>query len=42
MHLACNMAKTAKGGFSRAYIKDAKFIIKTPGAEVQEEPQWGD
>ena len=37
MGLALNMAKTAKGGFSCAAIKEMQQLIKIPHAEVREE-----
>jgi hypothetical protein len=37
MRLALNMAKMAKEGFSRAAIKETKYLIKKPRAEVREE-----
>jgi histone H3/H4 len=36
MRLAFNMAKMAKGEFSRAAIEEMQQLIKKPGAEVQE------
>jgi len=41
MHLALNMAKMAKWGFSRAPIEETQFLIKKPPVEVQEEKKWG-
>jgi hypothetical protein len=34
MHLALNMAKMAKEGFSPAAIEETKYLIKKPRAEV--------
>jgi len=42
MRLALNMAKMAKGGYSRAAIEEALRLIKQPRAEVREEKKWGD
>jgi hypothetical protein len=41
MHLALNMAKMAKGGFSCATIEETQYLIKKPRAEVREERNWG-
>jgi len=41
MRLALNMAKMAKGGFSRATIEETQFLIKKPQAEVREEKKRG-
>jgi len=41
MRLALNMAKTAKGGFSRTAIEEMQFLIKKPRAEVREEKKRG-
>jgi hypothetical protein len=41
MRLALNMAKIAKGWFSRATIKEAQQLIKKPRAEVPEEKKRG-
>jgi len=41
MHLALNMAKMAKEGFSRAAIEEMKYLIKKPRAEVREEKKRG-
>ena len=41
MHLALNMAKMAKEGFSRAAIEETKYLIKKPRAEVREEKKRG-
>jgi len=41
MCLALNMAKMAKGGFSRATIEETQFLIKEPRAEVQEGKKQG-
>jgi len=41
MHLALNMAKMAKEGFSRATIEEMKYLIKKPRAEVREEKKRG-
>jgi hypothetical protein len=37
MRLALNMAKMAKGGFSRAAIEETQQLIQIPRAEVREE-----
>ena len=37
MHLALNMAKMAKGGFSHATIEETQHLIKTLSDEVHEE-----
>jgi len=41
MRLTVNMAKMAKGGFSRAAIEETQHLIKKPCAEVQEEKKRG-
>jgi len=41
MRLALNMAKMAKGGFSRAAIEETQQLIQKPRAEVREEKQRG-
>jgi hypothetical protein len=41
MHLALNMAKMAKEGFSRAAIEETKYLSKQPRAEVREEKKLG-
>jgi hypothetical protein len=41
MPLAFNMAKMATEGFSRATIKETKYLIKKPPAEVREEKTRG-
>jgi len=41
MYLALNMAKMAKGGFSRAAIEKTQFLIKKPRARVQDEKKRG-
>jgi hypothetical protein len=41
MHLAFNMAKMAKGGFSHAAIEKSQQLIKKPCAEVHEENKQG-
>jgi hypothetical protein len=41
MHLALNMAKMAKEGFSRAAREETKYHIKKPHAEVREEKKQG-
>jgi len=41
MCLASNMAKLAKGGFSRAAIDKTNYLIKKPRAEVREEKKQG-
>jgi len=41
MCLALNMAKMAKGGFSRAAIEETQQLIKKPRAEVREEKKRG-
>jgi hypothetical protein len=37
MHLALNMAKIAKGGFSQTAIEEMQQQIKNPWAKVQEQ-----
>jgi hypothetical protein len=39
MSLALNMAKMAKGGFSRSAVEEIQYLIKKPRAEVREEKQ---
>jgi len=41
MHLALNMAKMGKEGFSRAAIEEIKYLMKKPHAEVREEKKRG-
>jgi len=41
MRLALNMAKMAKGGFSRAAIEETQQLIMKPCAEVREEKKRG-
>jgi len=41
MHLALNMTKMAKGGFSCAIIEETQYLIKTPPAEICEEKKPG-
>jgi len=41
MHLALNMAKMAKEGFSHAKMEEMKHLIKKPQADVQEEKKQG-
>jgi len=41
MCLALNIAKMAKGGFSRAAIEETQQLIKIPRAEVREEEKLG-
>jgi len=41
MRLALNMARMAKGGFSRATIEEMQQLIKKPCAEVREEKKRG-
>jgi len=41
MRLARNMAKMAKGGFSRTTIEETQFLIKKPQAEVRDEKEHG-
>jgi len=41
MRLALNVAKIAKGGFSRAAIEETQQLIKKPRAEVREEKKRG-
>jgi hypothetical protein len=36
MRLALNMAKMAKGGFSRAIIQDRQLLLRKPRAKVPE------
>jgi len=38
---ALNMAKMAKGGFSRATIEETQYLIKKPQAKVQEQKKLG-
>jgi hypothetical protein len=41
MRLALNMAKIAKGGFSRAAVEETQYLFKKPRAEVREEKKRG-
>ena len=41
MHLALNMAKMAKGGFSTGAIEEMQYLIKFPCATVRDEKWWG-
>jgi len=41
MHLALNMAKRAKGGFSRASVEERQQLIKKPQGEVREDKKSG-
>jgi len=41
MRLALNMARLAKGGFSRTAMKQTQFLIKKPRAEVREQKKRG-
>jgi len=41
MHLALNLAKIAKGGFSCAAIDETQQLIKRPRTEVREENRRG-
>jgi len=41
MHLALNMAKMAKGGFSHTTIEEMQYLIKKSPAEVWEEKKLG-
>jgi len=41
MRLALNMAKMAKGGFSRAAVEETQQLIKKPRGKVREEKNWG-
>jgi len=41
MHQALNMAKMAKGGFSRTAIEERQLQIKKPQAGVREEKKRG-
>jgi len=41
MRLAWNMAKMAKGGFSRTAIEEMQYMIKKPRADVREEKKRG-
>ena len=41
MRLPLNMAKMAKGGFSRAAVEETQYLIKKPCAEVREEKKRG-
>jgi hypothetical protein len=40
MHLVLNMAIMAKESFSRAAIKETKYLIKKPRAEIRERRNW--
>jgi hypothetical protein len=37
VHLALNMPKLAKGGFSQAAINETQLLIKNPRTEVQKQ-----
>jgi len=39
--LALNIAKMAKGGFSRTAIEETPYLIKRTGQEVRDEKKWG-
>ena len=41
LHLAFNMAKITKEGFSRATIQETQLLCKKHQAEVREETKWG-
>ena len=41
LHLALNMAKMAKSGFSCAAIEETQYLIKKPRAEVREGKKRG-
>ena len=41
MSLTLNMAKIAKGGFSRSAIEETRYLIKRPHVEVWEEKMLG-
>jgi len=41
MHLALNMAKMAKAGYSRSAIEEMQFLMRKPRAEVREEMMRG-
>jgi len=41
MHLALNMAKMAKEGFSHAPIEETQQLLEKPRAEVREEKTRG-
>jgi len=41
MHLALNMAKMAKGGFSRTTITETQYLIKKPHAKMREKQKQG-
>jgi len=41
MHLALDVPKMARGGFSRAAIEKTQQLIKKPHAKVREEKKWG-
>jgi hypothetical protein len=41
MRLALNMAKIARGGFSRAAIEETQQQIRKPRAEVRDGKKWG-
>jgi len=41
MHLALNMAKMDKGGFSHAAIEEMQYLIRKPPTKVQKEKKRG-
>jgi len=41
MHLALNIAKMAKVGFSHAAIEEMQFLIRKPQVEVRQEKKRG-
>jgi len=41
MHLALNMAKMGRGGFSPATVEEMQYLIKKGCAEVREEKKRG-
>jgi len=41
MHLALNMAKMAKRGFSRTKIEETEYLLNKPHAQVREEKKRG-
>ena len=41
MRLVLNMAKMAKGGFSRPAIEETQYLLKNARTEVWEEKKWG-
>jgi hypothetical protein len=41
VRLAWNMAKIAKGGFSRGTVEETQYLIKKLRAKVRDEKKWG-